>query len=76
MAALSIHLPEDISARLKAICERTGRTQDETILEALQEHLEDVEDIFVADQRLADLRAGRSRTYSLDEVERELGLAD
>jgi hypothetical protein len=32
---------------------------------------EDKEDIFIAERRLADLRAGRSRTHSLEEVERE-----
>ena len=37
---------------------------------------EDFEDIRVAEERLADLHAGRSRTYTLDEVVRELGLAD
>jgi hypothetical protein len=37
---------------------------------------EDIEDIFIAEGRLAELRAGRSRTHSLEEVERELGLVD
>jgi hypothetical protein len=37
---------------------------------------EDAEDIFIAENRLAELRAGRSRTHSLEEVERELGLVD
>ena len=27
-------------------------------------------------QRLADIKAGKSRTYTLDEVEERLGLAD
>jgi hypothetical protein len=37
---------------------------------------EDAEDLFIAEKRLADLRAGRSRTHSLEEVERDLGLVD
>jgi len=37
---------------------------------------EDAEDLFIAETRLAELRAGRSQTHTLDEVERELGLAD
>jgi predicted DNA-binding protein len=37
--------------------------------------LEDLEDRTIAEERLLDLRAGRSRTHSLDEVERDLGLA-
>ena len=42
----------------------------------LEAHLEEIEDIYIAEKRLIDLRAGRSRSYTLDEVERELGLAD
>ena len=40
------------------------------------EHLDDLEDLYLAEQRLIDNRAGRSRTCTLEEVERELGLAD
>jgi hypothetical protein len=40
------------------------------------EHVEDIEDLHIAEQRLRDLRAGRSTTHSLEEVERELGLVD
>ena len=34
------------------------------------------EDLYLAEQRLLENQAGRSRTYTLEEVERELGLAD
>ena len=37
---------------------------------------EDAEDLIIAEKRLEELRAGRSRTHSLEEVERELGLVD
>ena len=40
------------------------------------EHLEDLEDLYMAEQRLIEIRAGRSKTYTLEEVERELGVAD
>ena len=40
------------------------------------EHVEDIEDLRIAEQRLRDLQAGRSTTHSLEEVERELGLVD
>ena len=39
-------------------------------------YLDDLEDIYLAEKRLEDLRAGRSRTYTLDEVKKELGLED
>jgi hypothetical protein len=37
---------------------------------------EDIEDLVETERRLAELRAGRSQTHSLEEVERELGLFD
>jgi hypothetical protein len=40
------------------------------------QHLEDLEDLKIAEQRLIELRAGRSTTHSLDDVERDLGLVD
>lgn len=41
-----------------------------------REHVEDVEDLRIAERRLIELRAGDSTTHSLDDVERELGLVD
>ena len=35
--------------------------------------LEDCEDLKLAEQEMIELQAGRSRTYTLDEVERDLG---
>jgi RHH-type rel operon transcriptional repressor/antitoxin RelB len=40
------------------------------------DHLEDIEDLKIAEQRLIEVRAGRSTTHSLQDVERDLGLAD
>jgi predicted transcriptional regulator len=39
------------------------------------QQVEDLEDVQIAEKRLIELRAGRSKTHSLDDVERELGLA-
>ena len=38
------------------------------------EKLEDVEDLRIAEQRLLKHRAGESRSFTLDEVEKRLGL--
>jgi len=76
MSALSIELPEDIEERLQELAQRTGRSEASYVLEAVVEHLGDLEDIYIAEQRLADIRSGRSMTITLDELERNLGLAD
>lgn len=76
MTAISLRLPEEIDARLENLAERTGRSKTFYVREAILRHLEDLEDIYIAEQRLADLRAGRSRTFSMEEVRAELGLDD
>jgi RHH-type rel operon transcriptional repressor/antitoxin RelB len=38
------------------------------------EFMDDMEDIYLAESRLEAVRAGRSRTFTLNEVERDLGL--
>lgn len=46
------------------------------MIEAIRTHLDDLEDLYLAEQRLIEVRAGRSKTHTLEEVERSLGLAD
>lgn len=73
---VSIRLPEDTELRLQALAQATGRTKTFYIRQAIQAHLDELEDIYLAEQRLADFKAGKSRTYSLKEVEDRLGLGD
>jgi RHH-type transcriptional regulator, rel operon repressor / antitoxin RelB len=73
---LAIRLPPEIESRLDALARATGRSKSFYAREAIMEHLDDLEDLYLAEQRLIDLRAGRSRTFTLEEVERDLGLAD
>ena len=74
--AISVRLPEDIDRRLTLLADRTGRTKTYYIREALERHLEDMEDIYDAEQELLAVRAGKSRTYSHQEVRDILGLGN
>jgi RHH-type rel operon transcriptional repressor/antitoxin RelB len=76
MATLSISLPEELSIRLRAACEKTGRNETDTVIEAVQQRLEDFEDISTADEALARVRAGLEPTWTLQEMEHELEMAD
>ena len=69
---LAVRLPEEIEARLTALAERTGRSKSFYVRETVREHLDDLEDYYLAVQRLEE----RPQTIPLDEVERRLGLAD
>jgi len=71
---LAIRLPEKIEKRLDRLAKRTGRTKTYYAREAILKHLEDLEDIYLAEKRLADIRAGRTRTIPLEEVMRRHGL--
>jgi RHH-type transcriptional regulator, rel operon repressor / antitoxin RelB len=73
---LAIDLPADVESRLDALAKATGRTKAFYAKKAILDYLDDFEDVHLAEQRLMDVQTGRSRTYTLDEVERDLGLAD
>ena len=53
-----------------------ARLVQDAALRLIEEDADDLEDLRIAEQRLIELRAGRSRTHSLEEVERDLGLVD
>lgn len=73
---LAVRLPSEIEARLTTLAKVTGRPKSYYVREALVEHLDDMEDLYLSEQRLIDIRAGRTQTVDLDEVERTLGLED
>ena len=74
--SVSLRLPTELNERLSYLAEQTGRSKTFYMLEAIKQHLDNLEDLYLAEQRLLDVRAGRSETHSLDDVERSLGLAD
>lgn len=73
---LSIRLPEDLEARLTRLARRTGRTKSYYITEAIREHLADLEDIYIAERRLSEIRAGKAETIPLEDVMTKHDVAD
>jgi RHH-type rel operon transcriptional repressor/antitoxin RelB len=74
--AVSLRLPAEIETRLETLARRTGRTKSFYIREAILEHLDDLEDLYLAERRLQDVLSGRSETMPLDELLKRHGLAD
>ena len=74
MSAVSIRLPDDVSARLQALAQITGRSKTFYMIEAIRQHLDDLEDLYLAEQRLIDHRAGKTQAVPLEEVMRRYGL--
>jgi RHH-type rel operon transcriptional repressor/antitoxin RelB len=67
---LAIRLDTDTENRLERLAKMTGRTKTYYAREAILEHLDDMEDIYLAGQRLQR----PATTYSAKDVKRELGL--
>jgi RHH-type rel operon transcriptional repressor/antitoxin RelB len=72
---LAIRLPADIEKRLDDLAKKTGRTKTFYARQAILEHLEDLEDMYLAQAVIERIDAGQEQVFSLDEVEKELGLA-
>ena len=70
----SIRLPHEIEDRLQSLSVRTGRSKSFYVKEALLEHLDEIEDIYLAEKRLEDIRAGRTQTIPLQEVMKRYGM--
>ncbi len=73
---LAIRLPAEIEARLENLAKSTGRTKTFYAREAILEYLEDMEDLYIAEQRMTDIKAGRSKTIPLEEVMKQYGMED
>ena len=76
MVPVSLRLPDEISQRLQQLADLTGRSKTFYMIEAIREHLDDLEDLYLAEQRLTALRSGESRTVPLDEVMQRYRLDD
>lgn len=67
---LAIKLPEEIENRLAELAAKTGRTKTYYVREAILEHLDELEEKYLAIDRLE--KAGKR--WTLDEVEKGVDL--
>ena len=71
---LAIRLPQSIEKRLEKLARRTGRTKSYYVREAILEHLEDLEDMYLAEDALERIRGGEEQTTPLKDVMKRHGL--
>ncbi len=71
---VSLRLPDDISSRLQKLAQLTGRSKTFYMIEAIREHIDDLEDLYLAEQRLIANRAGESQSIPLEDVMKRYGL--
>jgi RHH-type rel operon transcriptional repressor/antitoxin RelB len=73
---LAIRLPAEIEARLDALARRTRRSKSYYVRQAILEHLDDLEDLYLAELRLIEGSARDDTTIALDSLMKRHGLAD
>lgn len=73
---LAVRLPAEIEIRLDTLAKNTHRSKSFYVREAILEHLDDLEDLYLVESRYKDMLAGKTRSFTLEEVEANLGLAD
>ncbi len=67
---LAIRLPEDIENRLTSLAAKTGRTKTFYAKEAILAHLDDIEDKYLAINRLEN----PGKRWTLDDLEQDSDL--
>lgn len=73
-ATAALRMPSDLAARYDRLAKETGRTKTFYMVDALADSIDRLEYEYGILKQVEDYRAGRLKTYSLDEVGEMLGL--
>ena len=71
---LAVRLDKELNDRLERLAEKTGRTKTFYARAAIEAHLDDLEDFFLAEERLKAFRS--EDAIPLSQLKAELGLED
>ena len=71
---LAVRIDPELEKRLEALAAKTGRTKTFYAREAIEAHLDDLEDFYLAEARMKSFRDGDAKP--LEDLKAELGLAD
>lgn len=70
--AMTLRLPPQLDERLNHLTKQTGRSKSFYLSQALENYLENMEDLLIGNAVVERIRAGKERTYSAEEVRNEL----
>ena len=73
---IAVRIPQEIEARLDNLAKKTGRTKTYYVREAIVEHLDDMEDLYLAEKIVEDIRSGKEKLIPMEEMKRKYGLED
>jgi RHH-type transcriptional regulator, rel operon repressor / antitoxin RelB len=71
---LAVRLDPDLEARLAAVAKRTGRSKSYYARQAIEDKIEELEDIALLEEALKTYDPSKNKP--LDQVMRDLGLED
>lgn len=70
---LAVRLDQETDDRLSQLAKTTHRSKSFYVKQALLEYLDDLEDIYIAEKRIEDIKTGKSELMSFEDVKKELG---
>jgi RHH-type transcriptional regulator, rel operon repressor / antitoxin RelB len=73
---LSLRLRPETLSRPEKLARQTGRSKTFYATQAIEEHIEDLEDYFLAESRLKDIESGKAHAVSLKALMKNHDLAD
>jgi len=66
--SLTVRLPDEINYRLNSLVQKTGRTKSFYVRKAIEEKLEDLEDLYLGLAVLENVRSGSEEVLSSEEM--------
>ncbi len=73
---VAIRFSSDIEARLKKLAKSTDRSMSFYIKKAVQERLDDFEDIYLAEREIEKIKSGESKIIPANDVWGNIDLED
>ena len=74
--ATSIRLSSETESRISVLANETGRSKAYYLRQLIENGLDELEDYYLSEKVMERVRNGEEKTYSIEEVEKELGLAN
>jgi RHH-type transcriptional regulator, rel operon repressor / antitoxin RelB len=73
---VAVEIPQAMYRLLMRYADIHGFDTDAYVAQVLHKHIEDLHDIAAVEAHLEEVRNGNSKTYTMEQLERELGLDD